>query len=158
MQSLEPPNARAKEMRLPPPLRPADPGQCLPPLSMRIGRTYFSKHLREMLTFISLREMLTFISLRSIKLAIHQIPPGKKNSGPDTWPLIRFHQGNARAQTQIPPREKLRPRCLGLIPPRRILGPRYRAQVPPGKKLRPRCPGPNSLGINLPCPRQSSCP
>ena len=49
----------------------------------------------------------------------------EKNSGPDTWPPIRFHQGKARAQTQIPPREKLGPRCLGLIPPRRTLGPSY---------------------------------
>ena len=66
LQPLEPQNAAATEMCLPPPLRPAEPGQCLPPLSMRIGRTD-SKYLRETLTFISLRYMFTFISLRSIK-------------------------------------------------------------------------------------------
>ena len=112
LQPLEPQNSPPKEMRLSPPLRPAEPGQCLPPLHMCIGRTY-SKNLREMLTFISLRETLTFISirempsfisLRSIKLATHPIPPRKKlgprylathripsrkSSGPDTDPTQR---------------------------------------------------------------------
>ena len=142
---------------LPPPLRPAEPAQCLPPLSMRIGRTY-SKCLREMLTFISLREMLTFISLRSIKLATHQIPPRKKNPAPGTWPLVRFHPGKAWAQTQIPPRENSGPVPWAAFHPGGNSGPGIRAQVPPGRKLGPRCSRPNSLGTDLPCPRQSSCP
>ena len=100
LQTLEPQNDPPKEMCLPPPLRPAEPEQCLPPLSVCIGRTY-SK---------SLHEMLTFISLRSIKLATRQIPPRKKlrprylathqipsrkstGPGPDTDPT----QGKTRA-------------------------------------------------------------
>ena len=60
----------------------------------------------------------------------HRSHPGK-NSGPDAWASFR---------------------------PGGYSGPGIRAQVPPGRKLGPRCSGPNSLGIDLPCPRQSSCP
>ena len=113
--------------------------------------------LCEMLTCISLREMLTFISALDIishpsyctpeqtqapilghasdsiqeKLGPrHRSHPGK-NAGPDTW--AAFHPGGNS-------------------------GPGIRAQVPPGRKLGPRCSRPNSLGTDLPCPRQSSCP
>ena len=50
--------------------------------------------------------------------------PGQ-NSGPDIWLPIRFHQGEARAETLIPPKEHVEPRCLGLIPPRRTLRASY---------------------------------
>ena len=121
----------------------------LHPLSMRIGKTY-SKYLRE---------ILTFISLRSTYLATHQIPPRTNNPGPDTWPRLRFHQGTSRAQTQIPPRETLGPRRLGLIPPRRKRGPRYSGPGSARKKPRAKVLGAKFPRIDLPCPRQSSsCP
>ena len=147
-------------MRLPPLLRFAEPEHCSTSLSMGIGRTY-SKDLRE---------MLTFISLRSLKFATHQIPPRKTNSGPDSRPPIRFHPGNTRAQTQIPPREKLGPRYWGHPgensgPDTRdpqgktraqILGARFHsgensgpdtpAHIPPRRKLGPRYSGPGNPG------------
>ena len=161
-------------MRLPPLLRSAEPEHCSTSLSMGIGRIY-SKDLRE---------MLTFISLRSLKFATHQIPPRKTNSGPDSRPPIRFYPGNTRAQTQIPPREKLGPRYWGHPgensgPDTRdpqgktraqILGARFhsvqektRAPIlrlifPPGENSGPDTRAQVTLGTDLPCPRQSSCP
>ena len=123
-------------------------------ISPRERLTFISR--REMLTFTSLREMVTFISLRSIKFATHQIPP-LKNLVPDTWPHIRFHQGKARAPTQIPPREKLAPRRLGLIPLRRKLGPMYLCPSSTREKTRAQVLGTKFPRYGSPVSRQSSC-
>ena len=144
LQPLEPQNAPAKEMRLPPPLRPAEPGQCLTPLSMRLCRTY-SKYLGEMLTFISLREMLTFISLRSIKLATHQIPPRQKNRAPILGPPSDSIKEKLGPRHRSHPGKNSGPDAWASFRPGGLSGPVIRALVPPGRKLGPRCSGPNKF-------------
>ena len=67
---------------------------------------------------------LTFYVYPSLLAPIRLHHPGQ-SSWLDTWSPIRFHQGEARAETLIPPGEKLGPRHLGLIPPRKALGPSY---------------------------------
>ena len=111
-----------------------------------------------MLTFISLREMLTFIFLRSIKLATHQIPPEKnKNRAP-----ILGHPSYSIEETLGPrhrpqPGQNSGPYRLASFRRGGHSGQGIRAQVRPGRNLGPRCSGPNSLGIDLPCPCQNSC-